>query len=107
MPATEDRIEVERLGGFAGFGGPGARLRSHGSLSLKGLLAAERTAVDALFTRHAAAAAKPAAAPGPATSADGFRYRITRQHGGSLQSIEVDEGEVPETLRDCVQDELI
>ena len=29
----DDRLDIERLGGFAGMGGPGARIRSTGSLS--------------------------------------------------------------------------
>jgi hypothetical protein len=93
-----DHIEVERVGGFAGFGGPGAHLRSRGHVELAKLSDGDRRAVDALF--HARAAA-------PASGADGFRYRLTRNVTGRPESIEVASAALPAALRDCVRDELV
>lgn len=88
-------IQVERLGGFAGFGGPDSHLRSRGSLALDGLTTEVRDAIAALFNgeRKGAKDAHP----------DGFRYRVTL---GTL-SIEVDESHLPAILRDCVKDEIV
>lgn len=97
MPKAE-RIEVERLGGFAGFGGPGAHLRSRGHVELAKLSDGDRRAVDALF--HARSAA-------PATGADAFRYRLTRSVAGRAESVEAAADAVPAALRDCVRDELV
>jgi hypothetical protein len=93
-----DRIEVERLGGFAGFGQPGSHLRSRGEIALAQLSAADRDAVAALF-------AKPPARSAPVP--DGFRYRLTRHVGNASQAIEVAEQQVPQALRECVKDELV
>jgi hypothetical protein len=93
-----DRIEVERLGGFAGFGQPGSRLRSRGEMAVADLSAADRAAVDALF-------AKPPSRATPMP--DGFRYRLTRRVGSATQAVEVTEQQIPAALRDCVRDELV
>jgi len=45
----EDRLDIERLGGFAGMGGPGAHIRSTGSLPGHALSADERWHLAALF----------------------------------------------------------
>lgn len=89
-------LEVERLGGFAGFGG--GRLRSRGKVALSALSAADRAAVEGFFTAGTAALAKQA----PAGAADMFRYRLTRDGA----SVEVPEGLVPAAVRDCVRDTL-
>lgn len=98
----EDRLDIERLGGFAGMGGPGARIRSTGSLAGHALSAAEREHLATLF-----GGAKPPADPPGA--ADGFRYRLTlHPAGGAAPSVlELPESAVPECLRDSVHDELI
>ena len=90
-------IEVERLGGFAGFGLPGSRLRSRGHVEVAHLAAADRTALAALFEKA------PAAPPMP----DGFRYRLTRQTAAGPQTVEIAEQHVPESVKGCVSDELI
>ena len=92
-------IKIERLSGFAGFGGPGAHLRSRGALSWSQLPAHERQQLEQLLASRAA--------PPATTVADGFRYRITTHHLGHPVTIEIAEEHVPATLRDCVQDELI
>lgn len=92
-----DRLDVERLGGLAGFGG--GHLRSVGSVFGHQLTADERQRMAALMS--------PASAtPGHATPAvtDGFRYRLTL--AGKAGSVEVAEATLPAVVRDCVRDEL-
>jgi hypothetical protein len=88
---------VEKLGGLAGIGLPGARIRSRGQIEASKLTASERTILDGLFERPPAA---------PAQARDAFRYRLTRQTDKGLQTVEVHEDAVPEALRACVVDEL-
>lgn len=91
-------IEIERLGGFGGFGGPGSHIRSRGCVGWSRLSAAERRVCEALF-------ADP---PGAATPApDGFRYRLTRRSPEGELTIEAAEEDVPQKLRNAVKDELI
>jgi hypothetical protein len=97
-------MQVERLGGLAGIGLPGAHIRSMGELDLALLSVAEQLAVEALFTAAGAAAAAPAR---PTPVRDGFRYRITRQVAGREQCVEVHEGEAPAAVSRCVKDCLI
>lgn len=97
-----DRLEVERLGGLAGFGGPGAHLRSAGRLQGHELAEPDRQQLAALF----------AGGPAPAEvrgAADGFRYRLALHRGGTAAPvvIEVPETAVPQAVRDCVSDELV
>jgi hypothetical protein len=91
------RLRVERIGGLAGFGLPGSRLRSVGEVEPGALSGADRAAVESLF-----APGRPAAAPAP----DEFVYRITRRGARGDETVEVAEHDVPEVLRDCVSDEL-
>ena len=89
------QLKVERIGGFAGFGG--SHLKSRGELSTSELSPADLAALDTLFAddTHAGAA-----------NPDGFVYRISRNVGGSEQTIEVPEHKVPEALRSSVKDTL-
>ena len=91
----QDQLKVERLGGFAGFGGP--HLKSRGEFSTSELSPADLAAIDALFQEgeHAGAA-----------NPDGFVYRISRNAGGREQTIEVPEHKVPEAIRNSVKDTL-
>lgn len=91
-----DKIEVERIGGFAGFGGPGSRIRSRGELALDTLPSADRQAMDALFASGGGGSGVP----------DGFRYRITRTTASRTETIEVPEADVPAAIRASVRDEL-
>ncbi len=93
-----DRLDIERLGGFAGFGGSGSHLRSRGQMDGASLSAADQQAVDALF------AGPPKTAP---KTADGFRYRITRHAPGGSKTVEVSEEHVPDAIKCSVKDELI
>jgi hypothetical protein len=93
-----DRVQIERIGGLAGFGGP--HLKSRGELALSDLSAADRQAVEGLFKEPQKAAPAP---PGPVHP---FRYLITRQTASGPQTIEVPESAVPAVVRDSVKDVL-
>jgi hypothetical protein len=93
------QIQVERLGGLAGFGGLRSRLRSRGTLRSDELSAQDRQILEQLFRA-------PDLHP-PSQERDGFRYRLTRPTPAGPQSIEVPEGQVPESLRRCVRDEIL
>lgn len=95
------RIDVERLGGLAGFGTPGSHLVSRGQIDLVELSSADRDAIENLFTDHARGKRRAVQMP------DSFRYRISRERGGRTQVIEVAESEVPAVVVACVRDELI
>lgn len=101
--ATEIDILIERLGGLAGVGLPGSRMRSAGRLPAAALSEADRRAVDRLF--GPAAGGRSHASP----VRDGFRYRLTRTApGGQPEVVEdVPEARVPRALLDCIRDELL
>src|SRR5215470_8412156 len=88
-----DRLQIERVGGLAGFGGP--HLKSRGELSL-----ADRQAIEDLFNDPRKAA------PAQRGEADAFRYRITRQTAAGPQTIELPGNAVPAALKDSVRDVL-
>jgi len=89
-----DRLKIERVGGFAGFGGP--HLKSRGEVALSDLSDADQKTVEALFADPKKV---PAAHPG---QADAFSYRITR----GATTIEVPEHAVPSTIKNSVKDVL-
>jgi hypothetical protein len=93
---TMDRLQIEKKGGVAGFGGP--NLKSRGELALSKLSPADRAAVEGLFKEPQKA--------GPRGAADAFSYHITRQTGAGPQTIEVPESAVPAVVRDSVKDVL-
>lgn len=98
-----DIIEIERLGGLAGFGGSLGRLRSVGRLDLAQLGQAHREAVEALLDGSLCAAGNVPRYP------DGFRHRLSRMSSSSTPmqaSIEVSESVLPDFVRDAVHDEL-
>jgi hydroxypyruvate isomerase len=99
-----DELHIERLGGLAGMGLPSSRLRSEGRVASEGLSAADRQAVDHLFTTKPRAAA---ASRSRGAVRDGFRYRITRTAADGTQVVvEVaDEAQVPRVLLDSIRDE--
>ncbi|MBO9680541.1 MAG: hypothetical protein J7556_20105 [Acidovorax sp.] len=97
----DSSIEVERLGGFAGFGGPGARIRSCGVLEWSQLSSDECQALAQQFTEITSVEAAGRLA------ADGFQYRITATVNGTIRTIVLPEQSVPVALRDCVRDELL
>ena len=95
-----DLLTIERLGGLGGFGLPGSRIRSRGSISMSGLSADARSQVESLFRDRVQGMNTPA-------TPDVFRYLITRQTPHGDETIEVPEFIVPEELRAIVKDELL
>ena len=93
------KLQVERIGGLAGFGGVGTHVRSHGEVDMAALSAAEQRAVEALFQSRDMAKS--------AQVGDGFRYRISRTTAAGVEHIEAPEALVPTALSQCVQDELV
>jgi hypothetical protein len=90
-------LEIEKLGGLAGFG-PRSRVRSHGRVSHQALSDADRATVERLFAQGGV--------PAKVGTADAFRYQITRQTPTGPQTIEVAEHAIPEALAASVHDEL-
>jgi Emfourin len=90
-------IEVERIGGFAGFGGT-SRLRSRGVVRSEELSAADREALDTLFGNRGGG--------GDNAARDGFAYRLTRKGPDGMQSVTVDEAHVPAAVASSVRDTL-
>jgi hypothetical protein len=90
-----DRIRIERIGGFAGFGLPGSHLRSKADLAASDLSPDEHRALEALF-----AAKKSSTAQTP----DSFRYRITHERADGTRTIEAAEADVPASLKNRVRD---
>ena len=96
-----DRLQIERIGGFAGFGGP--HLKSRGELALSDLSVADRQAVEDLFSDPQKAEAVPVA-PG---AADFYTYNITLQTAAGTRELKDVPGHVvPAALRDSVKDAL-
>lgn len=91
-----EHLKIERIGGFGGFGLPGAHLQSTGEVAVSDLSDTDRRTVEALFE------SPPSSAPKP----DAFQYRITRQTQAGPQTIVVPEDHVPMILRRSVKDEL-
>jgi hypothetical protein len=93
-------LKIERIGGFAGFGLPGSKLKSSGQQAMSALSAADQATVEAMFRN-----------PGRQTESgqerDAFRYRITRTVNGKEQTVEVPEAAVPPALKACVSDKLM
>ena len=89
-----DRLDVERVGGQGGFGGP--NLKSEGHVDRARLSATDRAAVEALFARPPTESPKP----------DEFSYRLTRQTPSGPQTIQVPERLGPAAVRSVVKDEL-
>jgi len=96
------RLQVERLGGLAGLGGPLSRIRSCGEIDSQSLSAADRKAVDKLFESHARPKAKP-----KTLARDTFTYRLTRETDDGKETIEVPEALIPDAVSGCVRDELV
>ena len=91
-------IKVERVGGFAGFGS--ANLRSEGEIDLGGLADDKRREIERLLER------RKAADPAESLTRDGFTYLLTWQEDGRERTLELSEGEAPESVRSVVKDRL-
>jgi hypothetical protein len=93
-----NRLKIERVGGLAGMGLPGSRLKSSGEQQLSALSADDQASVEAMFRNPPQESRQ---------MRDGFRYRITRIIDGKEQSVEVPESAVPAALKACVTDKLL
>ncbi|HTQ36296.1 MAG TPA: protealysin inhibitor emfourin [Steroidobacteraceae bacterium] len=90
-------VEVERLGGLAGFGIGAARISSRGHCDTSLLSQEERAIVESLFRLPE---------KGAAGGADRFRIRLTRRMGEGTQTAVVPETLVPARVLACLRDEL-
>jgi hypothetical protein len=93
-------LKIEKVGGFAGMGVPGSKIKSSGEASVSALSADDQASVEALFRN-------PKAQQGSGQVRDGFHYRITRTTNGKDQTVEVPEAAVPHALKACVTDKLL
>jgi len=97
------RIQVERFGGFGGFGLPGSRVRSLGQVDLSTLDPADRATVERLLS-----ARRP---PRAGAGADRFVYRLTPLQAdgqaAAAPGVEVPEEALPAAVAACVRDELL
>jgi hypothetical protein len=93
-----DRLQIEKLGGLAGFGGP--HLKSRGEVALSDLSPADRETVEGLFKNP------DKIAPAPRGEADAHRYKLSRQTATGPVEVEVPGHAVPSVLRDSVRDVL-
>jgi len=93
-------LKIERIGGLAGFGSPGSRLRSIGEQAISALSAADQTLVDDMFRN-------PERHQGSGRERDAFRYRITRNRNGKDETVEVADAAVPQALKAVVSDKLV
>lgn len=96
-------LTIERIGGFAGYGGAGSSLKSDGKIAYSKLSGADQRTVETLF----AATAKERKAWENPLMRDGFRYRITRGDGAKPLTVEVPEEKVPAALIGCVKDRIV
>lgn len=92
------KIEVERLGGQAGYGQPGARLRSRCLLQASDLSPADQAALREIFLHPT---------PTPPQERDAFRYSFTRQHDNGVQTVVVAEKTVPQAILNCLRDAFV
>jgi hypothetical protein len=93
-------LKIEKIGGLAGMGLPGSKLKSSGEQSMSALSADDQASVEAMFRDPKAHRESP-------QMRDGFRYRITRTVNGKEQTVEVPESAVPAALKACVTDKLL
>jgi hypothetical protein len=93
-------LKIERIGGLAGFGLPGSRLRSIGEQAISALSAADQALIEDMFRN-------PDRHKGSGQERDAFRYRITRNRNGQDETVEVPEAAVPTALKACVADKLM
>ena len=94
------KLKIEKIGGLAGMGLPGSKLKSSGEQQMSALSADDQASVEAMFRN-------PKAHRESQQMRDGFRYRITRTLNGKEQTVEVPESVVPAALKACVSDKLL
>jgi hypothetical protein len=93
-------VKVEKIGGLAGYGLPGSRIKSSGETAISALSRADQAWVEALFQ-------KPSRSQEAGNERDTHCYRITRTENGRDQTVEVPEAQVPHALKACVTDKLL
>ena len=93
-------VKIEKIGGLAGYGLPGSRLKSRGETAVSALSAADQAWLEASFQ-------KPPRSQEAGNERDTHCYRITRTTNGRDQTIEVPEALVPHALKACVTDKLL
>ncbi len=91
-------LKVERIGGLAGYGGAGSRLKSEGSMQFAALSPDDQQQIETMFQMRMKADASQ--------TRDGFRYRISRGGGAAGDVIEVPEDKMPAALIACVKDRI-
>lgn len=99
---TRHQLKVERKGGLAGFGVPNSRVRSVGAVDLRTLSPSDRRTIENLFAGSAAARGTQV---GP-VQADAFRYHLTLTTPNGETTIVVPEQDLPDAVRDAVDDEM-
>jgi hypothetical protein len=99
-----EHLTVERLGGLAGFGMASAHIRSRGERAMASLSAAERQAVEDMFSARGNSQLTSSELT---QTRDGFVYRISRVTRSGTEMVEVPEALVPPSISACVKDELI
>jgi len=92
----KQRIKVEKLGGFAGFGAS-AHLRSDGEVELEALPEADRAKVAKLLARD------DQDHPG---SLSQFVYRLSWSKDGKTRTVDVAEDDLPPSVVAAVKDRL-
>ncbi|BCH53860.1 hypothetical protein GOZ89_05105 [Agrobacterium vitis] len=92
-----DELILEKMGGFAGFGGAKSALRSDGVCAVEKLSAAEKQLIEEFFQQSL---------PQTAAVADGFRYRIVWPSRFGDRSVDVPESLVPDEIKASVKDRL-
>ena len=95
------QLKVERKGGLAGFGLPNSRVRSVGSVDLRTLSSTDRRTIETFF-----ASGTPKPPPASPVQADAFQYHLTMTTAQGERSVVVPEHQVPDAIRDAVQDEM-
>jgi hypothetical protein len=93
-------VKIEKIGGLAGFGLPGSRIKSSGETAISALSPADQAWVEALFQ-------KQPRSQEAGNERDTHCYRITRTENGHDQTVEVPEAMVPHSLKACVTDKLL
>jgi hypothetical protein len=90
---------IEKLGGFAGFGGPSARIRSIGRINFSTLDETDQKILSDLVsgTVKLNQNYRP----------DEFRFRITTDEAEQQLMIELPESLTPLFIKNCVRDELV
>ena len=92
-------ITIERTGGLAGIGLAGSHLKSIGRLALSDLSADDQKAVDAIFTAKRKVRQ-------PKGAADMFNYTLSRNAADRVETVAVEEDQIPQPLLRCIHDIL-